>query len=133
MSFNDNGKDIIMPMVSVSIPIFSKKYNSVAAQNELRLQEINSQKQDRFNLLKTRLQSAISNRNSARISYNTQTKNLKQAKDAEEILLKNYETGTIDFNDVLDIQELQLKFQLKLVDAITKYYRETAHINYLTN
>tara|TARA_R110002020_G_scaffold154714_2_gene334899 strand:+ start:46010 stop:47245 length:1236 start_codon:yes stop_codon:yes gene_type:complete len=133
MSFNDNGKDIIMPMVSVSIPIFSKKYNSVSAQNELRLQEINSQKQDRFNLLKTRLQTAISNRNSARISYNTQTKNLKQAKDAEEILLKNYETGTIDFNDVLDIQELQLKFQLKLVDAITKYYRETANINYLTN
>ncbi|MEH6408005.1 MAG: TolC family protein [Leeuwenhoekiella sp.] len=133
MSFNDNGKDIIMPMVSVSIPIFSKKYNSVSAQNELRLQEINSQKQERFNMLKTQLQTATSNRNSARISYNTQLKNLKQANDAEEILLKNYETGTIDFNDVLDIQELQLKFEIKLIDAVTKYYRETANINYLTN
>ena len=133
MSFNDNGKDIIMPMVSVSIPIFSKKYNSVSAQNELRLQEINSQKQERFNMLKTQLQTATSNRNSARISYNTQLKNLKQANDAEEILLKNYETGTIDFNDVLDIQELQLKFELKLIEAVTKYYRETANINYLTD
>ena len=133
MSFSDNGKDIIMPMVSVSIPIFSKKYNSVSAQNELRLQEINSQKQERFNMLKTQLQTATSNRNSARISHNTQLKNLKQANDAEEILLKNYETGTIDFNDVLDIQELQLKFELKLIEAVTKYHRETANINYLTN
>ena len=52
---------------------------------------------------------------SARISYDTQTKNLKQAKDAEDILIKSYETGTIDFNDVLDIQELQLKFQMNLI------------------
>ena len=25
MDFSDNGKDIVMPMVSVSIPIFNKK------------------------------------------------------------------------------------------------------------
>src|SRR5690606_16496094 len=28
MNFSDNGKDIIMPMVSVSIPVFNKKYKS---------------------------------------------------------------------------------------------------------
>ena len=79
------------------------------------------------------LSKAITERVSARISYATQTKNLKQAKDAEEILIKSYETGTINFNDVLDIQELQLKFQLNLVESVKMYYVQTAVINYLTN
>ncbi len=67
-----------------------------------------------------------------KIQYETQTKNLKQANDAEEILIKSYETGTIDFNDVLDIQELQLKFQINQIESIKKYYLQTTIINYLT-
>ena len=34
MNFVDNGKDILMPMVSISIPIFNKKYKSVTKQNK---------------------------------------------------------------------------------------------------
>ena len=133
MNLIDNGKDIVMPMVSVSIPIFNKKYKSISKQNELQQQEINYQKQERLNSLETLLDKAIKERISARISYVTQTKNLKQAKDAEGILIKSFETGTIDFNDVLDIQELQLKFQMNQIESIKTYYVQTAIINYLTN
>ncbi|XCF07844.1 TolC family protein [Tamlana crocina] len=131
MSFSDNGKDIIMPMVSVSIPIFNKRYKSVTKQNELEQQEINYQKQERLNSLKTVLDKAITDRISARISNDTASKNLKQAEDAEQILIKSYETGTIDFNDVLDIQELQLKFQMNQIESVKTYYIQSAIINYL--
>ncbi|GAA4809252.1 TolC family protein [Litoribaculum gwangyangense] len=131
MDFSDNGKDIVMPMVSVSIPIFNKKYKSISKQNELEQQEILSQKQERLNILETLLSKAINERISARISYATQTKNLKQAKDAEDILIKSYETGTINFNDVLDIQELQLKFQMNQIESIKTYYVQSVIINYL--
>ncbi|MFD1613720.1 TolC family protein [Gelatiniphilus marinus] len=131
MNFSDNGKDIVMPMVSVSIPIFNKKYKSQTKQNELEQQEITAQKQERLNILETLLSKAINERISARISYATQTKNLKQAKDAEDILIKSYETGTIDFNDVLDIQELQLKFQMNQIESIKSYYVQSTIINYL--
>ncbi|MDN3492209.1 TolC family protein [Winogradskyella bathintestinalis] len=132
MNFSDNGKDIVMPMVSVSIPIFNNKYKSQSKQNKLEQQEITTQKQERLNTLETLLSKAINERISARISYTTQTKNLKQAKDAEEILIKSYETGTIDFNDVLDIQELQLKFQMNQIESVKTYYIQTTIINYLT-
>ena len=66
-----------------------------------------------------------------KMKFNTQQKNLNQAKDAEEILIKNYETGTIDFNDVLDIQELQLKFQLNQIESVKTYYTQQSVINYL--
>lgn len=133
MSFSDNGKDIVMPMVSLSIPIFNKRYKSISKQNELRQKEIESQKIERLNVLETTFAKAIAMRNQARINFNTQEKNLKQARDAEEILIKNYETGTIDFNDVLDIQELQLRFQMNSIEAVKSYYVQSAVINYLTN
>jgi len=133
MDFSDNGKDIVMPMVSVSIPIFNNKYKSKSKQNELKQQEILAQKESRLNTLETLLDKAIKSSNSARISYETQTKNLKQAKDAETILVKSYETGTINFNDVLDVQELQLKFQMNQIESIKNYYLNRTIINYLTN
>ncbi len=131
LNFSDNGKDIIMPMVSVSIPIFNKKYKSITKQNELEQQEILSQKQERLNTLETLLDKAVNERISARIRHNTAIKNVKQAKDAEQILIKSYETGMIDFNDVLDIQELQLKFQISQIESVKNYYVQSTIINYL--
>lgn len=133
MVFSDNGKDIVMPMVTFSVPIFNNKFKSVSKQNELRQKEIELQKVERLNVLENAYANAISQRNQARIAHQTQTKNLKQAKDAEEILIKNYETGTIDFNDVLDIQELQLKFQTNQIQSVQLYYLQSAIINYLIN
>jgi len=133
MSFSDNGKDIVMPMVSLSIPIFNSRYKSNSRQNELQQREVESQRTERLNVLENALAKAKAMRNQARIQFDTQQKNLKQAKDAEEILLKNYETGTIDFNDVLDIQELQLQFQINSIGAVKAYYEQMAIINYLTN
>ena len=130
MAMSDNGKDIVMPMVTFSIPIFNNKFKSVTRQNELRQKEIEFQKEERLNVLENAYASAISQRNQARIAYRTQAKNLEQAKDAEEILIKSYETGTINFNDVLDVQELQLKFQTSQIQSVQLYYIQSAIINY---
>ncbi|MCD8422678.1 TolC family protein [Tenacibaculum finnmarkense] len=133
MDFSDNGKDILMPMISLSIPIFNNKYKSKSKQNKLQQREIISKKENRLNTLETLLDKAIKNSNSARIRFNIQSENLKKAKNAETILVKSYETGTINFNDILDIQELQLKFQINKIEAITAYYLQKTNINYLTN
>ncbi|TDN85267.1 outer membrane protein TolC [Salegentibacter sp. 24] len=132
MEAPDSGKDILMPMVSITIPIFGNKYKSVTRQNELKQRELNAQRKNRHNELVSRLEAAVSNRAEARISYRTQLLNIEQANDAEEILRRNYETGTIDFNDVLDVQELQLNFQLNLIEAVKNYYQASANINYLS-
>lgn len=133
MVFSDNGKDILMPMVTLSIPIFNNKFKSVTKQNELKQKEIEFQKEERLNVLENTYAKAVSQRNEARISFETQAQNLQQAKDAEEILIKNYETGTINFNDVLDIQELQLKFQTNQIQSVQLYFMQSAIINYLIN
>nr|BFF35339.1 hypothetical protein BACT7_02010 [Tenacibaculum mesophilum] len=131
MNVVDNGKDIVMPMVSLSIPIFNKKNKSISKQNKLQQEEILSQKEQRYNMLESVLYRAVSDRKASVISYQTQLKNLEQAKNAEQILVKSYETGTIDFNDVLDVQELQLKFQTNMIMSEVAYYTQSVTINYL--
>ncbi len=131
-NFSDNGKDILIPTVSFSIPILNKKYKSQSKQNKLRQEQLLVEKQERENALESLLDTALKNKTAARIQHDTQIKNLEQSKNAEQILLKNYETGTIDFNDVLDIQELGLKFEMNRIRAIQQYYIQHTIINYLT-
>ena len=133
MSFSDNGKDIVMPMVSLSIPIFNKKYSSKTKQNKLKQEELLFDKQTRQNKLIAMLDKAINERIAAKISFDTNSKNLEKANNAEQILLKSYESGSINFNDVLDIQELQLKFQMNQVRNIRSFYMQSTMINYLSN
>lgn len=131
-SFSDNGKDVVMPMVSLSIPIFNKKYSSKTKQNKLKQEELLFDKQTRQNKLTSMLDVVVNERASAKISFDTYTKNLEKVDNAEQILLKSYESGTINFNDVLDIQELQLKFQMKQIEAIKSFYMQSTIINYLS-
>lgn len=133
MDFIDNGKDIFMPMVSLSIPVFNKRYKSISKQNELRQQEIESQKEQRWRVLSSAFAKAISQRNQARIKYVTQNKNLQQADDATEILIKSYETAALDFNELLDVQQMQLTFELERAVAIQEYFTQQAFINYFIN
>ena len=132
-NLDDNGKDVFMPTVSFSIPIFNKKYKSKTKQNKLREQEIIFQKQERLNTLETMLDKAVKERTSAKINYQTQTKNLRQAKDAQEILIKTYETGAIDFSELLEVEKLRLKFQINQIESIKNYHLQNVIINYLTN
>ncbi|WP_026914529.1 TolC family protein [Christiangramia portivictoriae] len=132
MDFSDNGKDIVMPMVSFSVPIFNKKYRSVSRQNELKQEQISFDRDAALNDLDSRLSSALNERTSARIKFETQSDNLSQAQDVEELLLKQYETGTIDFDDVLDIQEIRLKIQINLIVAVSSWFKHDAVVKYLT-
>lgn len=128
----DNGKDIVMPMLSLSIPIFNNKYSSVSKEHEIEQKRIKAEKTDQLQQLKTRANESLNNQKSARISIETQIDNLKQAKDAISILQSQYETGELDYEEVLDVQELQLKIQLKKVDAVQYYFNQHAILNYLS-
>ncbi|SFU54263.1 Outer membrane protein TolC [Pustulibacterium marinum] len=131
MQVSDNGKDIFMPMVSVSIPIFNKSFKSKTRQNELAQQQLQVAKQERLLKLQSMLETAVAERTAARIAFDNQTKNLEQAAQATNILLKQYETNTLDFQEVLDIEELQLQLSLEQVQATLQYYTQTTIIHYL--
>lgn len=133
MDMPDNGKDIFMPMVSVSVPLFNGTYKSKTKQHLLEQQKIQAAKEERFNILYAMLQQSIAKRNAAQTKYETQEKNIEQARHTEDIVLKTYENNNLNFRDLLDIQDLTLGFQMNRIDAALQYYIQSVMINYLSN
>lgn len=130
--FSDNGKDIFMPMVSVSIPLFNNTYKSKVRELNLKKKEISAFQTAHKTKLETFLFEALQNRKTALVTYRTQVKNLERAKDAEEIIVKSFESENINFTQVLDIKKMQLALHEKRLNAIEAYFKAVAKINYLT-
>ena len=45
--------------------------------------------------------------------------------------MRSYESESLDFRDVLDIQEMQLDYQMKLIESLSNYFQQAAMIQYL--
>lgn len=127
----ENGKDIIMPMLTVSVPLFSKKYSSKQKQLKLEQQAIETIKLDTGNQLITLFENAMANIKNAEVSIKTQIDNINQADQAQKVLLAAYETSKIDFEQLLEVQQLKLKFQLKMVTSEKDYAIQKSTLEFL--
>jgi len=128
----DNGKDIIMPMVSLSMPLFSKKYSSKRNQFKLQQQMVAKQKENQVNQLSSKLDKAVANYKNAFNSHKTAQKNSIETKRAIDLSLKTYETGKVDFTTLLELQAMELLFQINEIESLKKALVAKAMIVYLT-
>lgn len=132
INLTDNGKDIIMPSVKVSIPIFSKKYRSKQKQLHLERQAISQTKVTVTNQLRIAFEQALSKLRNAKLSIKTQQENIDQTKQAKEVILAAYQTAKMDFEQLLDLDLLKLNFELEEIEAVQQYLSNTAIIKFLS-
>ena len=128
---NENGKDILMPMLKLSVPLFKSKHSSVAQQLELRQRELNYEKNHRLNLLENKLAQAIALQNQAQISFKSQDANSAQTQKMKEVVRSNFESDRQKLTEVIAIEQLYLQFEFKKIEAVVQFYSQTALINYL--
>ena len=127
----DNGKDIIMPMVTISVPLFSKKYSSKQKQLKLEQKAIETIKVETTNKLVSFFEKSIAGVKNAKVSIKTQVANIKQADQAQEVLLAAYQTSKMDFEQILEVQQLKLKFQLRRVISEKEYAIQKSTLEFL--
>ena len=128
---NENGKDILMPMLKLSVPLFKSKHSSVAQQLELRQRELNYEKNHRLNLLENKLAQAIALQNQAQISFKSQDANSAQTQKMKEVVLSNFESDRQKLTEVIAMEQLYLQFEFNKIEAVVQFYSQTALINYL--
>ena len=127
-SLIDNGKDIVMPMVTLSIPLFSKKYSSKQKQLQLEQKAIETTKDNVTNQFLIVYEKALAKLQNSKAAIKTQIENTYQANQAQKVLLIAYQTSKIDFEQLLEIQQLKLKFQLKKIASEKEYEIGRAHV-----
>ncbi len=131
MAVEDNGRDVVMPMVSISLPIFRKKYTAALEENEIMQASYVDRISEMYNSLyseyaKTKYR--LDRESDLKTLYETQMEETRRIRDLELAAFRN---GTSDLNDLLMIQNQILDYQTKLVDSNKNILSHKADLEYL--
>lgn len=129
----DNGKDVIMPMVTMTIPIFRGKYNASVKEAQLMQESYAYQKEEMTNSLLSNYEMAwfeIQQQKQLLALYEQQIQTSQQSLD---LLFTSYGNSGKEFEEVLRMQQQLLKYQKMRATALTQYQIAVAKINYITS
>lgn len=132
-NFSGNGKDMYMfPEVGITIPIYRKKYNAMVNEVKYKGESAAYEKINKTNELTSEMEMIYRDYMNAQREIALYTRLFNLAKDARELLLSAFSTSGTDFEEVLRMQEQELKYAIKLEDARAMLNTTVAYINYLT-
>lgn len=133
VAIEDNGKDIILPTITFSIPIFNKDYKSKNNQIKIRQNQIISEKINQKRLLEMALEEALLSFNNSVLSVVAAQKNKEEIQHAININLKAYETGVLNYENIVSLQLQKIKYQIMEVVATKNAFVAKAATEYLSN
>ncbi len=128
----DNGRNVVMPMVSVSIPIFRKKYKAAKREAQLMQESYTLQKNEIVNSLISDYEMTwfqIQQQKELIDLYKQQT---LQTNQSLNLLFSAYSNTGKDFEEVLRMQQQLLKYERMKVTAEVEYQIALAKMNYIT-
>jgi outer membrane protein TolC len=128
-----NGKDMVMPMLNFTIPIYRKKYT--AMQKEARyLQESVMLKSDEMkNMLLLEYRQLVQNYSDAERRVELYKEQADLANRTAKLLLAGFTSTGTDFEEILRIQYKVLEYGLKHIEAIADYNTAVANAEKLMN
>lgn len=133
MILPDNGKDVLMPMVSLSIPIFRNKYKAAVKEAQLMQESYSLQKQDLVNSLTSGYEMIwfeISQQQELITLYDQQVIEVQQSL---RLLFTAYGNSGKDFEEVLRMQQELLKYKKMKASAMANYHIALAKLEYITS
>ncbi len=128
----DNGKDMFMPMVTMSIPIFRGKYDAAISRAELESENYRLRKLDLQYELRTEYENLDYEMARTRSLIALYKRQIEETNRALELLLADYAGGSTKFEALLDLQENLFDFERARIAAIKDLYSAQAKLTYLT-
>jgi outer membrane protein TolC len=126
-----NGKDMIMPMVTLTLPIYRKKYR--AMQNEAELQKTASEQNYKAaaNNLETEYYQAVQLYQDARRRIDLYGSQSLLADRSLQITIRQFAVSGSGLTDVLRIRQQNLDYENKKIEAIVDFNTAIAWLNRL--
>jgi outer membrane protein TolC len=119
MNQDMNGKDMIMPMVTVTLPIYRKKYKAMRDEVELMKTANQQGYQATANSLQTEYYEAIQLYQDAQRRMKLYDNQYELAEKSLSILQKSFSVSGSGLTDLLKIQQQMLEYELKKIEAIS--------------
>jgi len=113
-----NGKDMVMPMVTVTLPIYRKKYKAMREEADF-LKSANSQNfKSTANSLQTEYYQALQLYQDAQRRIKLYTGQFQLASKSLNILIKSFGSSGSTLTDILRIRQQMLDFEYKQIEAV---------------
>jgi len=116
-----NGKDMIMPMVVFTLPIYRKKYTAMQNEAELLKTATSEKYQSTANSLQAEYYQAILLYQDAQRRIKLYENQFQLASKSLDLMLKSYSTSTSGLTDVLRVRQQTLDYELKQVEAVADF------------
>ena len=116
-----NGKDMIMPMVVFTLPIYRKKYTAMQNEAELMKTAASENYQATANSLQTEYYQAIQLYQDAKRRIKLYGNQYQLASKSFDIILKSFSASSSGLTDVLRVRQQTLDYELKQVEAIADF------------
>ncbi len=113
-----NGKDMIMPMVSFTLPIYRKKYNAMIKEAELLETATSQNYQATANSLQTEYYQAIQLYQDAQRRIKLYENQYLLASKSFDLILKSFSASSSELTDVLRVRQQLLEYELNQVEAV---------------
>jgi outer membrane protein TolC len=124
-----NGKDMIMPMLSVTIPIFRGKYKSAKKEATFQQQATEAKYADALLNFEAELAQFKHQLDDASRRIELYRKQAALACTTYELLVREFASNRSDLSAVIQVQRQQLDYQLKEAEAIATYNTIVAMIH----
>jgi outer membrane protein TolC len=126
-----NGKDMIMPMVTVTLPIYRKKYTAMKSETELlKIASLQSYVAT-SNSLQTEFYEAVQLYKDAVRRQKLYADQSQLADNSLSILLKSFSSSGASLTDILRIRQQTLDYKFKQVEAVADYNTAVAWLKRL--
>lgn len=113
-----NGRDMLMPMATVTIPIWRKKYTASVNESDFMRQAVIEQKQEVSNQLMVNYEDALKDYKDADRRVKLYQDQTSLANQSLNILIVQYSTEGSKFEEVIRMQQQLLDYRLKHLDAL---------------
>ena len=132
MTLPDNGKDVIMPMVTVSIPIFRGKYKAAVKEAQIQQERYSLKKQDFANMLEAGYEMASFEVKQQLEFLSLYEQQVQASEKSLTLLFAAYGNSGKEFEEVLRMQQQLLKYRKMKATALKEYHVSLAKIDYIT-
>ncbi len=129
----DNGKDIFMPMISLSLPIFKKKNQSRNKMASLRKEEAQLGLQALKSELRHQWTQVDYQIEKANTEINTYDEEIRKTNILLKVLTTEYSNNNRDFEEILNTQQLLLELQLAEIKATVELKKAISMREYLVS
>jgi len=129
----DNGNDVLMPMVSMSLPIFRGKYRSAIKEAQYMQDAISAKKEAFINELNSKYANTAYQLSKSYELIKLYDQQIVTTKQVTDLLLTDYSNSGKDYEEVLRMQQQLLKYKIAKIKAIKDYYTALAQLDYITS